>query len=387
MFLTQCAVCATELGFSSGKKCGRCSTRYCGAECQVQHWKEGGHDKLCKTIKKAGGNDQYHANLNYKEAVAVAVKKCAEDTKGQTCYICTQALHWKTKEGLVRGCSCRGTAGFAHVSCLAEQAKIWIAEAEENNLDHDTLGERWTRWYTCGLCEQDYHGIVDCALGWAAWKTYLGRPEEDLARRSAMSRISRGLVAVNHDEGALVVQEAELATARRLDASEECILSIQSNLANTIWALGRQEQGLKLERDVYYGYLRLNGEEDGDTFAACNNYAISLTKLKRFEEAKALLRKTMPLARRILRDSHELTLLIRMNYATALYSDPAATLNDLCEAMTTLEDTERTARRVLGGAQPTTKEVEARLQKARTAFALRASEAQPGDLCEALEAI
>ena len=45
---TQCAVCATELGLSLGKKCGRCSTRYCGPECQVQHWKEGGHDKLCK---------------------------------------------------------------------------------------------------------------------------------------------------------------------------------------------------------------------------------------------------------------------------------------------------------------------------------------------------
>ena len=39
MILTQCAVCVTELGLSSGKKCGRCSTRYCGAECQVQHWR------------------------------------------------------------------------------------------------------------------------------------------------------------------------------------------------------------------------------------------------------------------------------------------------------------------------------------------------------------
>ena len=47
MILTQCAVCATELGLSLGKKCGRCSTRYCGAACQVRHWKEGGHDKLC----------------------------------------------------------------------------------------------------------------------------------------------------------------------------------------------------------------------------------------------------------------------------------------------------------------------------------------------------
>ena len=34
----------------------------------------------------------------------------------------------------MRGCACRGTAGFAHVSCLAEEAKILVAEALENNL-------------------------------------------------------------------------------------------------------------------------------------------------------------------------------------------------------------------------------------------------------------
>ena len=109
----------------------------------MQHWKEGGHDKLCKKIKKAGGAEQYNANKKYAEAVAVAAEACAEDTKGQTCYICTQAFHWKTKEGLVRGCACRGTAGFAHVSCLAEQAKILVAEAEENNLGWKVKNERW----------------------------------------------------------------------------------------------------------------------------------------------------------------------------------------------------------------------------------------------------
>ena len=100
---------------------------------------------------------------------------CAEDTKGQTCYICTEAVHWKTKEGLVRMCACRGTAAV-HVSCLAEQAKILVAEAEENNLDD---AQRWSRWHSCGLCEQDYHGVVRCALGWACWKTYVGRPDMD----------------------------------------------------------------------------------------------------------------------------------------------------------------------------------------------------------------
>ena len=131
MILTQCAVCAAPLGLSLGKKCGRCSTRYCGAACQVQHWKEGGHDNLCKKIKKAGGAEQYNANKKYTEAVVAAAEACAEDTKGQTCYICTQALHWKTKEGLVRMCACRGTAGFAHVSCLAEQVKILCDEADK----------------------------------------------------------------------------------------------------------------------------------------------------------------------------------------------------------------------------------------------------------------
>ena len=30
---------------------------------------------------------------------------------------------------------------------------------------------------TCSLCEQEYHGDVQCALGWACWKTYVGRSE------------------------------------------------------------------------------------------------------------------------------------------------------------------------------------------------------------------
>ena len=122
-----------------------------------------------KEIRRCAG--QYNANTKYTEAVAVAVEKCAEDTKGQTCYICTQALHWKTKEGLVRVCACRGTAGFAHVSCLAEQAAILFAEAEENNLDWKVKNPLWARWHTCSMCEQDCHAVVRCALGWACWNT------------------------------------------------------------------------------------------------------------------------------------------------------------------------------------------------------------------------
>ena len=61
-------------------------------------------------------------------------------------------------------------------------------------------------------------------------------------------------------------------------------------------------------------------------------------------------------------------------YAIALYQDAGATLDDLREAVTTLEDIERTARRVLGSAHPDVAAIEKNLQNARAK--LRAREAQ-----------
>jgi tetratricopeptide (TPR) repeat protein len=371
MILTQCAVCATELGLTSGKKCGRCSTRYCGAECQKKHWEEGGHNKLCKKIKKTGGAEQYNANKKYAEAVEVAAAECAQDTKGQTCYICTQALHWKTKEGLVRMCACRGTAGFAHVSCLAEQAKILVAEAEENNLDDKVLGERWNRWFTCSLCEQHYHGVVFCALGWACWRTYVGRPEADNAQLDAMNVLGAGLSGANRYEDALSVQEAELSMRRRLGDLEANMLGVQGNLARTYRALERFEQALSLRRAVYSASLRLFGMDSRDSLIEGNGVANLLNDLKSFKEAKSLLRKIIPVAQRLLGESDERTIAMRMTYATALYDDKGATLDDLREAVTTLEDVERTARRVFGGAHPLTVKIERDLQKVRAALLKR----------------
>ena len=94
------------------------------------------------------------------------------------------------------------------------------------------------------------------------------------------------------------------------------------------------------------------------------------------EEAKALMRTTVPVARRVSAENDELTLHLRWNYAQSLYLDSSATLDDLREAVETLAETERTARRVLGGAHPVTEEIEDDFQNARAA--LRAREAPPG---------
>ena len=110
---------------------------------------------------------------------------------------------------------------------------------------------------------------------------------------------------------------------------------------------------------------------------AANNYADSLNSLKRFEEAKGLLRKNMPVARRVLGESHEVAIKMRGCYSEALYLDPDATLSELREAVATLEEIEPTARRVLGGAHPLTTGIAGNLRDARAALSARETPSPP----------
>ena len=59
--------------------------------------------------------------------------------------------------------------------------------------------------------------------------------------------------------------------------------------------------------------------------------------------------------------------MMKQKCAQSLYRDDGATLDDLREAVTTLEDAERIARRVLGGAHPIVVGIEIHLRNARAA--------------------
>ena len=122
-----------------------------------------------------------------------------------------------------------------------------------------------------------------------------------------------------------------------------------------------------------------HGKDSPEALGEGYNYATILLDLDRWEEAKALLRKLMPVARRALGASHDYTLRMRTVYASSLYADPAATLDDIHEAVTTLEDAGRIARRALGGAHPTTDTIGRNLRKSRALLAamLSAHETPP----------
>ena len=371
--LTKCECCAKQVG-RRGKLCGRCKTPYCGPACQKKHWEEGGHDKLCKKIRKSGGAEPYNADTKYKEAVEAAAKKCAEDTKGQTCYICMEAVHRRTGEGLVRGCACgdrdgvaSGTTGIAHVSCLAEQAKILVDEAYDNR-DLERLSAMWNRWASCSLCEREYHGIVKCALGWACWKTYLGRPETDNLRHSAMTILGVGLNAVNRHEEQLEILEAQVAAEELMDQEEEDILVTQSNLALCYEGLGRREEAIRLHHQVYADSVRL-GLASSTTLEYALSLCATVVYAGRYTEAKSLLCKLLPEARRDLGVEDDTYIRLRATYGQALLECDEASRDDVVEAMAIFEELSTTIRRIYGTAHPFMPRIQADIEEARKKLA------------------
>ena len=92
-------------------------------------------------------------------------------------------------------------------------------------------------------------------------------------------------------------------------------------------------------------------------------------------EAKRVLRKIIPVSRRVLGENDQCMLSMKINYARALYADDSATLDDLRESVTSLEETAPIARRVLGGAHPLTSATEVYLRCSRDL--LRARETPP----------
>ena len=85
----------------------------------------------------------------------------------------------------------------------------------------------------------------------------------------------------------------------------------------------------------------------------------------------------MPVARRVLGNSHEVAIKMLWTYAEMLYKDDSATLADLREAVNTVEATARDTRRVYGKSHPFAKGFDYYLPKLRAALAARETPGSP----------
>ena len=117
--------------------------------------------------------------------------------------------------------------------------------------------------------------------------------------------------------------------------------------------------------------MKIKGRESHETLASAYNYANGLARLKRIGEAKALMLETIPVARRVLGEVHDLMFRMKGIYGQMLFVDTGATLDDLREAVKFIEETMRTAKRVLGGTHPHVVEIEPALRNARAVLRAR----------------
>ena len=132
---------------------------------------------------------------------------------------------------------------------------------------------------------------------------------------------------------------------------------------------------LLLRREVYSGWLRLHGEEHEVTLTSAGNYGESLVNLGRFE-AKSLLRKLMPVARRVLGESDGVTLKMRWSYARgALQSRRRHARRSPRGRGRRLRRLNRTRGDVLGSAHPFAAQIERNLHthEPRSATAMATS--------------
>ena len=407
--LTTCASCAAPIPYTA-PRCSKCHTRYCGQACQLQHWNTGGHNRaLCKRIKRAGGAEKYYADQKYNEAVAEAVEACAEYVpEGATCYICTEAVVQRTEEGLVNGfCACgdrdgvdAGTTGVAHVSCLVREAEL----AQDDEMLRSFHQDRNERWHTCRLCGKKYHGDVERAMGWAWWRANLSRSPQSDIRRDAMAGLASSLACNGREEEALDIYRATLdivthhnphlrtgspppGRGNSYELIHGCMV-LQTNIANTLGALGRHDEAIARHRRVRGAWDQMFPEglaayvrqTDGSQISTTTRAEIEKTYARErlfsilnlassliayeprrtdlLHEARSLLLDNMADAQRVLGPSHEAMLMWRSNYAKTFYYDEGASDDDLRKANEIADDIESIARRHLGEYHPLTETFE-----------------------------
>ena len=174
----------------------------------------------------------------------------------------------------MRGCSCRGTAGFAHVSCLGGAGEDFGRGGRGEHLapmmrDGGTVGNVQPVRATVPWCRalRAQLGVLEGVRGPAGGETLLGllaciQPAwERFIRRQTITRTC------------CPCKEAELAMKRRMAVTDRRHSRRAGQSCENVFALGRFEEALPMDREVYSGTFEALGWKIIETLIEASHVA------------------------------------------------------------------------------------------------------------------
>ena len=160
---------------------------YCSRPCQTGHWKQ--HKRKCNApapnseptvgIGGSAGSGSGACGLSEGLSCPQCARPWAECVCAETpvCWVCLEA-----SGELLRGCACRGTAGYVHVACMVKANR-------HRKVAHDE----------CPTCEQRFVGALGMALAKARVRE-IRASSSDIDCRATSNLAQACLEQGRHDE-------------------------------------------------------------------------------------------------------------------------------------------------------------------------------------------
>ena len=314
--------------------------------------------KMAKKKKKKARSQPRAAQLQASE------RQPADCTEGaRECWVCLEAADPDGAAAAPTGCACRGSAGHAHLSCLA------AAALHTTDVDGGQ---------GCPTCKQAYQGPIYAGLARARWALHRDGPEGGQEWLNALRHFALSKQVSGDLRGALLLREQQLTAMRRARAEDEDeddhdtvehqlgVLQSLVDLGTSKHSLGECAAALALLEEALPGCRRACGEEGMLTLDCMGTLAKVYGDMQQhaasramFEEATgALRRRTGTLAVDRLMDGMS-------NLGACLLM-----IGDFAAGLAVQEQAVVTARRVYGHAHVRTKGQEQQLALSRKGTAL-----------------
>ena len=254
---------------------------------------------------------------------------------GATCWVCCES-----EPPLIHtGCGCRGSAGFAHLRCVAGAAS-----------------HKSDTWRTCPTCQQLFTGAFAVAMARQRAELQSDKPAEDEERLVALEALAVANRAADPAETLRIFEELLDVRRRASHSTNRQLIAALGHVACAHHEMGDYASALPLYEEELHHWHEIGTDESGEltldvaALACMNNLGALYRQMDDNFEARPLLESAMDMRRQVLGNDHMHTLSSISNLGSVVNE-----VGDHKLGLELLKEAADTARRVLGPAHPKTR--------------------------------